>query len=488
MWCAFVVFLSVFFGAPAQAHPMGTLSTNRSAILVVGPSTTKLRYTVDFAEVPSQAEAPRYDTLGRDAWAGARMAELAPGLHLRAGGADTPLQPGACFGSDSQGEGGLRVLSLLCELRAAPLPAGPVELVDDNFAGTVGWRELRIVGDGVDVGEGTTPAAVSVGEVPLPFGLPADTMKLTSLGATVGAKGAGTTAATTAPAKQKDALAALIASDDLSPRFMAAALLSALLLGMGHALSPGHGKTVVAAYLVGSRGTVGQALLLGMTVTATHVSSVLALGAVTLWLSEYVVAETLYPWIGVSSGLGVVLVGWGLFRSRLRAWRRASAPVLAHEHDHAHAAPVTPLPAGSAAYAFAPAPAAASGWLDHDHGPGGHEHIHRDDRGEPVSLGRLLVLGITGGAVPCPSALVVLLVAISLHRILFGMALIVVFSIGLAGVLMAIGVAVVRAQGLVDRFSGAGRALKWMPVVSAAAVMVLGVGIAVQSAREGGLF
>ena len=113
--------------------------------------------------------------------------------------------------------------------------------------------------------------------------------------------------------------------------------------------------------------------------------------------------------------------------------------------------------------------------------------MHHDDRGEPVSLRRLLVLGVTGGAVPCPSALVVLLSAIALHRLVFGMLLIVAFSVGLAGVLMAIGVLVVRASGLLERMSGAGKAAAWLPMVSAAVVMALGLGIAWQSALEGGL-
>ncbi len=480
----------------ASAHPMGTLSTNRSALLVLRPTETALRYTIDFAEVPSVAETERASSLGADAYAAARMSELLPALHLSVDGADQPLTVNRCFESGGRGEGGLPTVLLICELCADAIHAGRVRLEDDNFAGSPGWREMRVLGNGVDVGRGDPAEAVGEGDTPLPFGGTTEEMTRTSVEATAGVSDAATvvTGSGTAATRAPDPLAALVSATDLSSRFIGLALLSALVLGAGHALSPGHGKTVVAAYLVGSRGTVLQALLLGLTVTATHVSSVLLLGAVTLWLSQYVVAAELYPWIGVASGAGVIAVGGGLLRSRWKTWRayKARAVELAaaaitddrhHHHGRAHGHETGHGPGSSPT----PLPVDNGGWLDHSHGPDGHEHIHVDDAGEPVSLQRLLMLGITGGAVPCPSALVVLLAAIALHRILFGMLLIISFSVGLAAVLMAIGVLVVRAQGLLSRLSGANKAAAWLPVASACVVMLLGFGIAFQSAREGGL-
>jgi nickel/cobalt exporter len=479
-----------------ETHPMGTLSTNRSAILVVAREETRLRYTVDFAEVPSVAEAARLRAMGADAYAAARIGELLPGIRLSVDGRERQLRVDRCFGILGKGEGDLPIVTLLCELRAGAARQGRVKLEDTNFAGTVGWREMRIIGDTIAVGMGKPARAVSNGRMPLPFSTAPAEMALASVEATagvadtVGNLGANAGAAARAP----DALASLVSGDDLSTRFVALAFLSALVLGASHALSPGHGKTVVAAYLVGARGTVAQALLVGLTVTATHVSSVLLLGAATLWLSQYVVAATLYPWIGMASGLGVLAVGAGLLRSRWRTWRafktrrvgttpsmltHDDAHAAAHAHDHIH-------PAGTVHHHFhAPG---EDDWLDRGHGPHGHTHVQRDNSGAPVPLTRLLILGMTGGAVPCPSALVVLLAAIALHRIVFGMLLIVSFSIGLAAVLMAIGVMAVKAQGLLSRLSGAGSAAAWLPVVSACVVMGLGVGIAIQSAREGGLF
>lgn len=458
-----LTFALMFAAAPpASAHPMGTLSTNRSAVLRVAPDAATLDYTVDFAEIPAVAELTRLRDHGPEAYASERMAELLPGLHLAVDGAERPLTAETCLAQTASGEAGLEVVALWCRLRAALPSTGALALTDANFAGAPGWREMRIVADGTEVGA-VEPAIAAAEGNPRPFASDPATMTVSSLRARLGTAGAPIAAATAPSARAPDAFAGLVGGD-LSFRFVVLALFSAMALGAGHALSPGHGKTIVAAYLVGSRGTIGQALLLGLVVTLTHVSSVLLLGAVTLWLSAYVVAAELFPWIGVASGLGVVAVGAGLLRARFGRWRNGQAHDHGHgAHDHAHGA------------------------HDHDHGEHGHDHVIRDDRGEPVGLWRLLVLGVSGGAVPCPSALVVLLAAIALHRVAFGMLLIVAFSMGLAGVLMVIGVMVVRAGALLDRLSGGRKAAAWLPVASAAVVMTLGLAIALQSAREGGL-
>jgi ABC-type nickel/cobalt efflux system permease component RcnA len=418
----------------AWAHPMGTASTNRSAIAVVVPGQAWIDYTVDFAELPSVAEARRLDELGPERYAADRMAELQPGVHLRVDGVERELRAEGCEASTGAGEGGLPVVTLDCRLRTDPIDRGVLEVRDDNFAGLVGWREIRLVGDGVPLGGAVPAEAVVNGPPPLPFHDDPARMTLASARATVGVEGAaGSSTPERAPVAQ-DPLSGLV-TGDLSPRVAALAVLSAVGLGAGHALSPGHGKALVGAYLVGARGTVRQAVLLGLVVTATHVSSVLLLGMAMLLLSRYVVTAELFPVLGVASGLGVVAIGLGLLRSRLEA---------------------------------------------------PHDDVVRGPDGEPVALGRLLALGVTGGAVPCPSALVVLLAAIALHRIAFGLGLIVAFSVGLASVLVGIGILVVRARGWLDRLAVVGRAGRWVPVASAAVVIGLGLLIVAQSAREGG--
>jgi ABC-type nickel/cobalt efflux system permease component RcnA len=279
-----------------------------------------------------------------------------------------------------------------------------------------------------------------------------------------------------------DEFANLIASKQLTPAVIALALLLALVLGAGHALTPGHGKTIVAAYLVGARGTAKHAIFLGITTTVTHTAGVFAIGFVTLWISNYILPEQLYPWLEFISGLLVVGIGLVLFRGRLKSLlRRRTADggrrttdEHGHDHDHSHD---------------------HSHDHDHghnhshsqDHGPHNHSHMPPGADGGPVTWRGLLALGISGGLLPCPSALVVLLSAIALHRVAFGMLLIVAFSIGLAGVLTGIGLLLVYARRLFERFPTDGRLLQALPVASAAFVTLAGVVIAAGALAQAGV-
>ena len=212
-------------------------------------------------------------------------------------------------------------------------------------------------------------------------------------------------------------------------------LLAAFGWGAVHALSPGHGKAMVAAYLVGTRGTARHALALGATVTVTHTIGVFALGVVTLALSQYIVPEDLYPWLTVASGLMVVIVGAGVLRSRMRA-RRAHAHHH-HHHDHHH--------------------------HDHDHGP------------QDLTWRGLLGMGASAGLIPCPSALVVLLGAISQHQVGLGLGLITAFSLGLAGTLSVLGLAVVYARSALGRLKFGGEFAAVLPSLSAVVIVAAGL-------------
>ena len=240
---------------------------------------------------------------------------------------------------------------------------------------------------------------------------------------------------------------------DLTPAIMATALALAFVLGAIHAMSPGHGKTLVAAYLVGSRGTARHAVFLGAMVTFTHTASVFALGFVTLYLSEFVAPDTLTPILGVISGLAIVWIGAALLIRRARALAGGGdGGHHHHTHDHDH---------------------------EHEHG---HSHLPEGD----VSLGSLIALGASGGLVPCPSALVLLLTAISLHRTGAGMVLLVSFSLGLAAVLTAIGLAVIYVgQLLPDRDKASNnKVFRYLPVASAAVILCVGVVMTAASFRS----
>jgi ABC-type nickel/cobalt efflux system permease component RcnA len=209
-------------------------------------------------------------------------------------------------------------------------------------------------------------------------------------------------------------------------------------LGAFHALEPGHGKTVVAAYLVGARGTAWHALCLGLMVTATHTAGVYLLGLVTLYASHYVVPERLYPWLGILSGLTVAGLGCALFLRRYTGEDHTHAHGHTHGHSHTHAH--------------------TAGYTHHHHV---HKTHHHPSPGETVSLRQLLALGVTGGIVPCPAALVVLLSAVALQRVGFGLLLIVAFSVGLATVLIAVGLLMVYARRCMSRFHGSVGATLW---------------------------
>ena len=275
-------------------------------------------------------------------------------------------------------------------------------------------------------------------------------------------------------ATPRNSFTELIATEKLGLGIILIALGVAVGLGALHALEPGHGKTLVAAYLVGSRGTVQHAFLLGLIVTAAHTAGVYLLGAVTLYASQYIVPERLYPWLGVVSG--VLIAGLGAV---LLVRRYLGKDELSNHHHHHH--------------------------LDHSHGPDGHDHHHHHHRGHghshdhghkhgdhdvdrQVSFRELLTLGISGGIVPCPAALVVLLSAVSMQRIGFGLLLIVAFSVGLAAVLITIGLLMVSARQFMSRFQVNSRlTTRWLPLTSSAFILVFGIALAVQALQTTGI-
>jgi ABC-type nickel/cobalt efflux system permease component RcnA len=220
-----------------------------------------------------------------------------------------------------------------------------------------------------------------------------------------------------------------------------------------HALSPGHGKTIVAAYLVGSRGTVKHAIFLGGMVTFTHTISVFFLGLTTLFLSQYVLPEKIFPVLGAISGLSIVWIGGMMLYKRARRLRHSHPDHHRdhdhhhdHDHDHHH---------------------------DHDHGTHTHSHVPEGD----ITLGSLMALGASGGLVPCPSALVLLLSSIALGRVGLGLLLLIAFSSGLAVVLMGIGVLVLYAKHFLpdSQKTAAHPAFRIIPVLSAALIVCIGL-------------
>ena len=267
----------------------------------------------------------------------------------------------------------------------------------------------------------------------------------------------------------------MLRAGELSVPLVIGALLAVMVWGAGHALTPGHGKTIVAAYLIGSRSTPWHALYLGLTVTLTHTLGVFALGLVALFASQYVLPEQLYPWLGAVSGLIVVGLGgtmlWGRVRTLL-ARRGHDHPHDSHDHGHDHhdhSHEHEHLHDHSHGH---PHRQAHHHMHDHEHG---HSHLPPGADSSPVTWRSLLGLGVSGGLLPCPSALVLLLTAVSLNRAALGMVLVVAFSLGLAGVLTTVGLLFVKGSRLVQQLPRVGTWSRLLPAASALVIMMIGI-------------
>jgi len=353
------------------------------------------------------------------------------------------------------------------------VPEGPSRQKRDGSAAPIGPRR----GAGADITAAAVPSPAVVVELPPMVLAPAAAMV-----SAPAVEPAQLALRPNAGATRRDAFTDLMGVKHTGIGVFFFAALVAATLGAFHALEPGHGKTVVAAYLVGSRGTARHAMLLGLIVTASHTAGVYLLGAVTLYASRYVVPERLYPWLGVISGLTIASLGFALF---LRRYAGADRHGHGHHHHgpggHAHSHGATCVHHGQEQHEH------HHHHGDHDDHHHGHHH-HVPARGGAVSLRELFALGVTGGIVPCPAALVVLLSAVALRRVGFGLFLIVAFSVGLAAVLIAIGILMVYAGKLMARFrTDSPLITRWLPLTSSAVIGLLGMAIAVQALMTAGI-
>ena len=490
-WFIYLFSLACLLAAQALfAHPMGNFSINHYTRLEVRDNRIAGRVVLDMAEIPTVTEMSRLDANQDGVVSDAEQADYLRLMSAQVGRElsltvnerpvalnmvqkDVALLPGA---------GGLRTLRLTLDFLADVLLSSsntPAHVVykDANYSMRTGWKEIVVVGSAAVLRDSSAPATDLSKELtvypPDPTIAPPQVTeaRFTVMEGTEGRKGEEETRrkgeASSFPNTQRltpntpsDAFTQSIAAAKLTPALMLLALLSAFGFGALHALSPGHGKTMVAAYLIGTKGTAWHAVLLGLVVTLTHTVGVFALGLITLSASRYIVPERLYPIISGLSGLAVAGMGAGLLWHRLRLWRSEvsehadEAEDLEHAKD-AHNTGATP----------------ASNNMD----TADDEFYMQRRTSGPMPLRTLIGLGITGGALPCPSALVVMLSAIALHRIGFGLLLIVSFSLGLAVVLTVLGLLVMRARGLMERASPLTKYMPGLSVLSAGAVTLIGL-------------
>ena len=462
---------TLLFPLAASAHPLGNFTINRYSRIEVEPERVTIRYVLDLAEIPALQELQavgaagaidatqretllrRFGSLVRD---GARLSLNGSSIALAQRSATLELVPG---------EAGLSTMRVTFDLAGEARVADRAALAyqDTTFADRIGWREVVVrAGPGVRLEAASVPDTDQTDELRR---YPADPLRaplaVSTASATVRlAPGEGGTAGLAPAAGTSrlgvDGLASGVsdlvqagARGDLAATLLA--ILAALGLGAFHALTPGHGKTVMAAYLVGTRGSVRQALGLGAAVAVSHTFGVLLLALLILGASSTVAPERFYPYLSAASALIVLGIGLWLLRGALRS--RAHDHAHAHGNEHGHS---------------------------HDHG---HDHV-------PATVGwrGLVALGVSGGIVPSASALLLLLAAVSLRRPDLGLLLIVAFGTGMAAVLVGIGLVLVRAGELATTRLGEGSLVRrigpLLPLATAVVVLLVGLGLSVQAGQQ----
>jgi nickel/cobalt transporter (NicO) family protein len=469
----------VLLVAPAaMAHPLGNFSINHLSKVKISDDRIDVLYVLDQAEIPTTQE--RGDS--RAEIVRSKQDELREKLSLQVDGRRVPLrylEPKLSF---PKGQAGLDTTRFVQPLRAAVSDPERVVLRDETFADRVGWKAIV-----AEAGEGTAVRSAAPSGDPTnglrryPEDLlnsPLDRRSATFSvkpgdGTLVAPRGEGEKTVTTRDASGQG-FASVFEDAAAGQGVLALLLLAAFGWGALHALSPGHGKAMVAAYLIGTRGTARHAVWLGVTVTITHTIGVFALGLVTLALSQYILPEDLYPWLTLISGLMVVTIGAGVLRARFR-WaraRRAVAGETAASGDHGPSAEAAFHSHGPGEHDHHHHKHEHDHRHDHDHS---HDHAHSHEHGESTVTRRSLIgMGAAAGLIPCPSALVVLLGAIAQHEVALGLLLIVAFSVGLAGTLTGLGLLVVHARRFLPRGRMTGRLATVLPAASALAIVLVG--------------
>ena len=501
----------------ASAHPLGNFTINRYTRIEPGANHISLRYVLDMAEIPTFQEMARFD-LDRDpvseedrsTYLAKKTQDLMGGMYLTVNGSPIPLKVHEQELGFLPGQGGIPTLRLSMLLQGAiaqPMNGEVQDLYyrDDNYAQRLGWREIVVTaGKGVSLLQSSVPQVDKSNELRAypqdKLSSPLDQTEARSTFVLLGpgqfSEGEAAPVMTRPVDGSSGILASLVAAEQLSLPVVIFAIMVALGLGALHAVSPGHGKTIMAAYLVGTRGTARHALFLGFTVTISHTIGVLGLGLVVLYASHVLAPERLYPWLALASGGVIIAIGAWLLVGRVRA-NQATPHDL---HDHVDATRHTP----SHRHTGRKAPGLARyywqlrgivGRAAHGHAHADHALPHReqlsDDGRLRITWKSLVALGVVGGLLPSASALIILLAAISLHRFGFGLLLILAFSAGMAAVLAGVGLLLVYTRRVAEKISSrtplaaaiAGR----IPLITALVVLVSGLIVAVRAAYQIGL-
>lgn len=470
------VALALLPAAPAQAHPLGNFTVNTADRVLVVDGGVEVLHVVDLAEIPTvQARAAVAAAGGLAAYATAECSRVAPLLDLQVDGRSASLAVTSSTGASLPGAAGLTTTRIECRLTADRQPSDQVAFRDGAVDDRVGWKEVTLDSrcgalTGVDVPRVSPSQLLTAYPADLlssPLDVRSGRASVRSGTCTDGPDGSTDDVVAKALPRGVGGVTAFftdfLGRKDLTLGFALVSVLAALAFGVLHALAPGHGKTVMAAYLVGQRGTRRQALQLGAVVTFTHTASVLLLGAL-LTLGTLAAPERVVPFTEVLSGLLLAGLGVYLLVLAVRKVRGRRHDHHHHEHAHDHDHP-------------------------HEHSHGGVTHTHAPVPEGPLGWRTLAGMGVAGGLVPSPSALVVLLGATALGRAWFGVLLVLVYGLGMAITLTAAGLLLLRAQDALDRRGwtlGRGRDLgRLLPVLTASVVVLVGLGLVVRGVMTG---
>jgi nickel/cobalt transporter (NicO) family protein len=546
---AAAVSLALVVPALALAHPLGNFTINHYAGIRVEPDRVILDVVIDQAEIPTFQEKLRIDTDSdgmvsdeeAEAERVAACPRLAPELTLTAGGRALPLVAVAAGLSFPPGAAGLETMRLVCTYTAAlPAPLAvdtAIAFSDRSHIERIGWHEVTLTGSGVTVADDLPAASVSERLTVYPTSLLSQPLDMRSVafmaspggptlapwrvpeaqplagaptlypaaegaveapvragGPTVGSAAeasaapvgsAAPVAAAAVPGGVGADISGLLETSDLTPLVLLGSIVAAMALGAGHALTPGHGKTLMGAYLVGTRGTAVHAVALGLSVTVSHTLGVLVLAAIVILFRGVLPAETFNRVAPAVSGILVLGIGAWLLLGQLRS-RRGVAGTPGHdhrhghddayedgayEHDHAHAHE----PTGTASPRLD---------LDGTHSRGGIRHSHPRPTGTTMTWRSLFVLGLAGGVIPSTNALIILLATIATGRAAYGLVLVVAFGLGMAVVLGGVGLGLVLARDRIENLparSSLGRVAAYAPLAAGVVVFSLGVYLTTQA-------
>jgi ABC-type nickel/cobalt efflux system permease component RcnA len=446
----FAALLTSISASPAVAHPLGNFTINHLAKIRIDAHDLTVRYIVDMAEIPTfqvmhersiagSQRAARLAQWGRD-----EVVVIKSGLRFAINGKQVDLVAATPRVSTRPGAGGLPTLYFVDAFRAAlPKSNAPktITVADACYSGRIGWKDIVISPDGEPTNELRSYPSALLGS---PRSITGVNVTLRGDGRVI-AKTASTNSLV-APAgstsqTRSNLLSDMLAQGRTSPLLVVLTLLVAIGLGALHALEPGHGKTLLAVSLVGARATPKQALILAVALTFAHTAGVIAVGVVLLALAQWIVPENLYPWIALGSGALVAVLGAASLSRFVKA-RRGGA----YEHSHSHS-----------------------------HRNGSQDHHHVSEAGSaPLSFRSVVLIAMSGNIAPCPAALVVLLTALALHQLGYGLLVIVAFSIGLAAVLTGLGIAVVHGASWLSHRRGFDRFAQYGPLLTAVVLSIIG--------------